>query len=312
MSSIRHAIVLAAGLGTRLLPLTSVRAKPAVPVAGEPIVRRAARWLVAHQVTDLVVNLHHLPGTVTARLGDGSDVGASVRYSWEQPVVLGSAGGPRQALPILGADTFFVVNGDTLTDLDLDALATAHASSGALVTLAVVPNREPERYGGVMLDRERRVTRFVGRGRPAAGSFHFIGVQVAAAEAFRSLPEKHAINSIGDVYDRLIASRPGSVSGLVCSASFWDIGTVADYVTTSRAFEKGPSPVSSTTRIDASASLTRSIVWDDVQVGPHAELEECILTDGVRVPAGVRYRRMILMRGTGGALVTVPAASDRG
>jgi NDP-sugar pyrophosphorylase family protein len=312
MSSIRHAIVLAAGLGTRLLPLTSVRAKPAVPVAGEPIVRRAARWLVAHQVTDLVVNLHHLPATVTARIGDGSDVGAKVRYSWEQPAVLGSAGGPRQALPILGADTFFVVNGDTLTDLDLDALEAAHASSGALVTLAVVPNREPGRYGGVVLDRERRVTRFVGRGQPAAGSFHFIGVQVAAAEAFRSLPERRPINSIGDVYDRLIASRPGSVSGFVCSASSWDIGTVADYVTTSRAFEKGPSPISSTSRIDASASLTRSIVWDDVQVGPRAELDECIVTDGVSVPAGMRCRQMILMRGTGGALVTIPAANARG
>lgn len=312
MSSIRHAIILAAGLGTRLQPLTSVRAKPAVPVAGEPIVRRTARWLVAHQVTHLVLNLHHLPATVAAGMGDGSDVGASVRYSWEQPVVLGTAGGPRHALPLLGADTFFVVNGDMLTDLDLNALAATHASSGALVTLALVPNREPARYGGVMLNRERRVTRFTGSGEAAAGSFHFIGVQAAAAEAFRSLPEGRAINSIGDAYNRLIDTRPGSISGFVCDASFWDVGTVADYVTTSRAFEKDTRPFSSTSRIDASASLTRSIVWDDVEIGPHAELDECIVTDGVHVPAGVSYRRTILMRGTGGTLVTVPVAPARG
>jgi NDP-sugar pyrophosphorylase family protein len=312
MSSIRHAIVLAAGLGTRLQPLTSVRAKPAVPVAGEPVVRRTARWLVGYQVTNLVINLHHLPATVTARMGDGSDMGASVRYSWEQPVVLGSAGGPRQALPILGADTFFVVNGDMLTDLDLDALAASHASSGALVTLALVPNREPARYGGVMLDGARRVTRFAGRGGPVEGSFHFIGVQAASEEAFRSLPERRAINSIGDVYDRLIDTRPGSVRGFVCDASFWDIGTVADYVTTSRAFEEEPRHMSTTSRIDASASLTRSIVWDDVEVGPHAELDECIVTDGVHVPSGARYRHTILMRGTGGALIAVPAAPARG
>jgi NDP-sugar pyrophosphorylase family protein len=180
------------------------------------------------------------------------------------------------------------------------------------VTLAVVPNCEPARYGGVMLDGQRRVTRFAGRSTPAAGSFHFIGVQAAAAEAFRSLPEKRAINSIGDVYDRLVETRPGSVCGFVCDASFWDIGTVADYVATSRAFEREPFSLSNTSRIDASANLTRSIVWDDVEVGPQAKLDECIVTDGVRVPAGVSYRQVILMRGTGGAIVTFPAATARG
>ena len=86
-----HALVLAAGLGTRLRPLTDVCAKPAIPVAGEPIIRRIAGWLAAHGVNDLVVNLHHLPHTVTAVLGDGSDLAVRVRYSWEQPRILGSA-----------------------------------------------------------------------------------------------------------------------------------------------------------------------------------------------------------------------------
>src|SRR6266851_3658628 len=101
--TIRHALVLAAGLGMRLRPLTTVRAKPAIPVAGDPIARRIVRWL-----------------------GDGSDLGARVRYSWEQPVVLGSAGGPRLALPMLEADTFLIVNGDTLTNVDLGQLAAVH------------------------------------------------------------------------------------------------------------------------------------------------------------------------------------------
>src|SRR5205814_8705445 len=83
-TTVRHGLILAAGVGTRLQPLTSVRAKAAVPLAGEPIVRRTARWLVDQGVTDLVVNLHHLPGTITACLGDGTDLGARVRYSWEQ------------------------------------------------------------------------------------------------------------------------------------------------------------------------------------------------------------------------------------
>ena len=112
------ALVLTAGLGTRLRPLTAVRAKPALPVAGEPLVRRILRWLAAAGVKRPVLNLHHLPETVTALVGDGADLGPSVRYSWEIPM-LGSAGGPRRALPLLDADRFLIVNGDTLTDVDL-------------------------------------------------------------------------------------------------------------------------------------------------------------------------------------------------
>ena len=93
MSPLTHALVLTAGLGTRLRPLTQVRAKPAIPVAGEPMVRRIVRWL-AGGVTDVVLNLHHLPETLAAAVGDGSDLGVRARYSWEQPEVLGSAGGP--------------------------------------------------------------------------------------------------------------------------------------------------------------------------------------------------------------------------
>src|SRR5882724_8601582 len=111
---LRHALVLTAGLGTRLQPLTSVRAKPAIPVAGEPLVRRIITWLSGQGVTELVLNLHHLPHTLTTVVGDGGDLGVRVRYSWEQPLVLGSAGGPRHALPMISSnDAFFLVNGDT-------------------------------------------------------------------------------------------------------------------------------------------------------------------------------------------------------
>ena len=132
-----RALVLAAGLGTRLRPLTDERAKPAIAVAGEPVIRRIVRWLAEQEIADVVVNLHHLPHTIAAVLGDGSDLGARVRYSWEQPNLLGSAGGPRQALDIIGEDTFLIVNGDTLTDLRVAPLVDAHQASGALVTLKI-------------------------------------------------------------------------------------------------------------------------------------------------------------------------------
>jgi len=298
------ALVLAAGLGTRLRPLTDVRAKPAIPVAGEPMIRRIAAWLVRNGVPDLVVNLHHLPSTLTGVLGDGSDLAARVRYSWEQPIVLGSAGGPRQALDILGADPFFIVNGDTLTDLEMAGLARAHAASGAMVTLALVPNVRPDRYGGVRIDDDGVVVGFPRRGRAAVGSHHFIGVQMAHATAFRALPAGVRADSIGGLYDRMLAERPGSIRGYVCEASFFDVGTASDYWQTSMAIahRDGVSEVcrGHSSRIDPSAAVTRSILWDDVDVGAGCVLDACIVADGVRVPPGSRYERAVLVPSSGG------------
>ena len=307
---IAHALVLTAGLGTRLRPLTDVRAKPALPVAGEPLVRRIIAWIAAEGVTDLVLNLHHRPASLTAVIGDGSDLGVRVRYSWEQPRVLGSAGGPRLALPMLGAGTFFIINGDTLTDLDLTPLAAAHAASGAQVTLALVPNCEFLHYGGVQLDAQQRVTGFVPRGAAAAGSYHYIGVQLAVADVFAALPAGQPASSIGGVYDALIAARAGSVRGFVCDAEFWDVGTVADYWRTSQAFlakaVAGSTPAPARTRSDPTARVTGSILWDDVTVGPNAKVDECIVTDGVEIPAGAEYRRAVLIRGDEGRLLVSP------
>jgi len=233
---LRHGLILAAGLGTRHPPRMELLPTPAIAVGGVPIVRRIVAWLVREGVTDLVVNLHHRPETIAAVLGDGSDLGARVRYSWEQPAVLGSAGGPRHALPIIGAKTFFIVNGDTLTDLPLRGVAEAHAATHAMVTMALIPNREPDKYGGVRMGDDGQISGFVTRGPQAIGSYHFIGVQVAEAEVFADLKDGEPINSTHGVYDTLIASHPGSVRGYLCNAAFWDIGTPEDLARTDGAF----------------------------------------------------------------------------
>ena len=295
-------LLLTAGLGTRLRPLSSVRAKPAMPVAGEALVRRILRWLAANGVTDVVLNLHHLPDTVCAVVGDGSDLGLRARYSWENPV-LGSAGGPRHALPLLESDRFFIVNGDTLTDLDPAVLAADHRTSGALVTLAVVPNREPERYGGVLVDDDGTVTGFVGRGS-GRRSWHFVGVQVAEREVFAGLPDGQPAESIAELYPTLIRQRAGRVRAVAFDASFRDIGTPADYLATSLAFERGETPaetarpgalVGARATIAPSARLIRTILWDDVEVGDEASLTDCVIADGVHVPPGVRWHRLAVV-----------------
>lgn len=304
-----HALVLAAGLGTRLAPLTSVRAKPAVPIGGEPIIRRIIRWLVAGHVRHITVNLHHLPATITSLVGDGADLGADVRYSWEQPRILGSAGGPRQALDIIGADTFFLVNGDTLTDAPLDALWQAHCVSGAAVTMAVTPNVDPQRYGGVKMDTSGVVSGFAPKGASASGSFHFVGVQVVSREAFLRLAAGQPANTVGGLYDDMLKEQPGSIRGCSIDSRFWDVGTVADYWRTSAAFSNN-SGATGVPLSEETTDIRGSILWNRVSIGDDAALDECIVTDDVAVPAGARYRRQILIRGADGQVVGIPFEVD--
>jgi NDP-sugar pyrophosphorylase family protein len=289
------ALVLTAGLATRLRPLSYVRAKGALPVAGEPIVRRILRWLAAQGVADAVLNLHHLPHTLTAVVGDGSDLGMRVRYSWETPV-LGSAGGPRRALPLIDNSTFVIVNGDTMTDARLRDLIDHHRTSEGLVTLAVVPNSEPEKYGGVAVDEDGWVTGFVRRGS-SAPSYHFIGVQVAQADAFAAVPANVPYESVGTLYPALIAANRRAVRAFRTTAEFMDVGTPADYLNTALLIAEREGHGSNTgacAQVDPHARVERSILWDDVVVEADARLRECVVTDGVRVPADTSWHGVTL------------------
>ena len=293
------ALVLTAGLGTRLRPLSFVRAKGALPVAGEPLVRRILRWLAAAGVEDAVLNLHHRPETLTAVVGDGSDLGLRVRYSWETPV-LGSAGGPKRAIPLLGASRFLIVNGDTLTDLDVQALLADHERSGALVTMAVVPNAAPEKYSGLGMNDDGVMTHVVARGS-AERSFHFFGVQVVEAAAFASVPPDVPYETVKTLYPALLAARPGSVRLFRSSAESFDIGTPADYLDSSLriAEREGRGLIAGRgAQIAADARIERSILWDDVVVEPGAMLKECIVTDGARVPADTSWHGVTLRTAT--------------
>jgi NDP-sugar pyrophosphorylase family protein len=293
------ALVLTAGLATRLRPLSLVRAKAALPVAGVPLVHRILRSLAASGVTDAVLNLHHLPHTLTRLVGDGGALGVRVRYSWEVPV-LGPAGGPRRAVPLLGS-TFLIVNGDTLTDLDVRALVEDHRRSGALVTMAVVPNRQPDKYSGLSADGSGALTAFATRGSPE-NAFHFIGVQVVEAEAFTSVPENVPFET-SRLYTTLIARRPGSIRLFTTSAEFFDIGTPADYLDTSLRLgdRETHTRVPSNAQVDSTAVVERSILWDDVVVEAGTMLRECVVTDGVRVPADTSWHG-VTIRVAGGEL----------
>jgi len=302
------ALVLTAGLGTRLRPLTYVRAKGAVPVNGEPLATRVARWLGANGFRDLVFNLHHHPESIAACLGDGTGFDVRIRYSWEKEV-LGSGGGPRHALPLLtdgGHERFLIVNGDTLTDVDLDAVLAAHSRSGAQVTMSLIPNPAPDKYGGVLVNEEGFVTGFTRRGA-VRQSLHFIGVQVVEAHVFLALEDGVSAGSVGELYPKLIARDPRSVAAFVSDASFHDIGSPADCLQTTLdlARVEGPRLVGARSRVDQSALIERSALWDDVTVEAGARLTQCIVADGVTVPSGSVFERRAIVR-SGDALIVEP------
>ena len=292
-----HALVLTAGLGTRLRPLSYVRAKPAVPVAGIPLIRRALRWLVQQGVRHVVLNLHHLPETVTAVVGDGRDLGVETRYLWE-PRILGSAGGPRAALPLLGSGSFFIVNGDTLTNVDLNDLASAHRHSNARVTLAVIANPNPRHYGGAVADGEGWVQKFVSAGDPTP-SYHFVGVQIAESDVFDGLALGQPASSIGGVYSELASADSRAIRIHPVDAQFLDIGTASDYLATSLilAAAEGidPLPLGTGTHVERTARLVRTAVWNDVRIEAGSELVDCIVTDGAHVPAGSHFRKTAIV-----------------
>jgi mannose-1-phosphate guanylyltransferase len=290
------AIVLTAGLGTRLRPLSLLVAKPALPVAGVPLVGRILRWLSWSGVRSAVLNLHHLPSTITAVVGDGAEFDVRVRYSWER-AILGSAGGPARALSLVETDQFFVINGDTLTDVDLAALAADHRQSGAQVTLALVSNPDPLHYGGVMVDTDGRVTGFARRG-PANAGLHFIGVQAVNRDVFVPLDPDVPAETFSGIYRDMMALRPGCVRAFVSSATFRDIGTAADYLDTcldiARIEHAGDGLVGRGVTVASGARLTDCVLWDDVRVGRGAVLERSVVAGGVSIPDGARYERSVI------------------
>jgi NDP-sugar pyrophosphorylase family protein len=310
------ALVLTAGLATRLRPLSFVRAKAALPVAGTPLIHRILRSLSSAGVRDVVLNLHHLPHTLTRLLGDGSDLGLRIRYSWEVPV-LGSAGGPKRALPLLSipesripnpesqipspdnGGTFMIINGDTLTDINLVDVVDDHRRSGALITMAVVPNSEPQKYGGVVVADDGSVIGFARRGSTEL-SFHFVGVQIAEPQAFATVPPDVPYETVGALYPALISQRPGAIRAYRTRGEFMDIGRPSDYLDTSLTLaQREGIDLSANAEISRTARVERSILWDDVVVEDGAMLKECVVTDGVRVPADTSWHGVTIRNASG-------------
>lgn len=290
-------VVLTAGLGTRLDPITRYVAKPAVPIAGRTLIERVLGWLHREGINDVVLNLHHLPESITSVVGDGGALGLRVRYSWE-PVILGSAGGPKQALALWPGLTgpCLIVNGDTLTNVPLTQLIEAHRASGARVTMAVVPNTRPDHYNGIRVDADDRVTDFVAKGHTGK-TWHFVGVQVVNPDVFDGLTAGTPAETVAGVYRDLVRTEPGAVHVRTVEAPFLDVGTPADYIAAVlHTAGTDTFVVEGTSIVDSSAVLTRCVVWDGVTVGADVILTDCVVLTGAQVPAGTVATGQVIER----------------
>ena len=154
-----RAMIMAAGVGSRLRPVTDILPKPMVPIANRPALYHILRLLDRHGIREVIINLHHLPDEITDYLGDGSLLGMDISYSFE-PELLGTAGGVKKNADFLGDDTFLVVSGDSLTDVDLTGLIDQHRRNGSIATMAVKEVANPSLYGVVVTDGEGLVVGF--------------------------------------------------------------------------------------------------------------------------------------------------------
>jgi len=227
---IHRAMVLAAGRGTRLAPLTDTTPKPLLPVAGRPFLEHILEFLRAGGIEEVVVNLHHLGRRISDHIGDGSRFGLVVRYSWEDPI-LDTGGGIKHAEPLLGGEPFVVANGDSLLEIRLRDLIAWHEARAGIATMAVRPDPEAARYGLVEVDRDGRIRRITGR-PPAVDAggplreFMFPGLQILEPAIFGWMEPGKAFGVARVTYPALLAADV-PVHAWVTTARWVNIDTPA-------------------------------------------------------------------------------------
>lgn len=288
-----QAIVLAAGLGTRLWPLTADRAKPAVPFLGQPLVRRLVDWIAPH-VSRVVVNTHHRPESVRAALAD-----RDVAFSHEGEI-LGTAGAlafARDAGLLAADEPTLIVNGKLFTDVDLQALLAHHTSSGAAVTLGLRGNAAREHFREVKV--EEGVVVGYGEGREPEGPdpLLFTGLHVVSPEVLAATSAVFS-DTIRDVYPRFMAA--GRVHACRLDAGrWWEFSTLSRYHglhVRAHAEGLGPEVVCSPGAIvEDGATVAGSVLWENARIESGAHVSRCVLGAGVTVRAGEAFSDVVLV-----------------
>jgi mannose-1-phosphate guanylyltransferase/phosphomannomutase len=321
------AVIMAGGEGTRLRPLTSNQPKPLIPIANRPMMEHVLRLLTRHGFDDIVVTLAFHPQMIRTYFGDGSEFGVRMVYATEE-TPLGTAGSVRNAQAQL-KDTFLVISGDVLTDIDLSAVVDFHRQRGAIATLALKSMENPLEFGIVIAHEDGAVERFLEK--PTWGQVFSdtvnTGIYVLEPDVFDYIPEGQSVDFSENVFPKLLADgKP--IFGHVADGYWEDVGTVEAYLRAHRdvlrgkldielpgfraaeglwlgegaevdpaARIEGPAIIGDYCRVEANARLGHfTVLGSNVVVRRDADLERAVVHDNAYLDQAVRVRGAIVGR----------------
>jgi len=305
------AMILAAGFGTRLWPLTVGRSKPAIPVLNRPLIAYTIEYLKRYGVEDLIINLHYEPDSVRASVGDGSRYGVRINYSIEREEILGTSGALDRVRDQLDRETFVVINGKFITDIDLGAAIATHRNREALATLVLIPNPKLERFSEVKVTEDNRILEFAGFPKPdnpqsqspnPQSPLRFTGIHILGPGIFDYIPRGVFSDSVRDVYPKAMVDGRIVAAHVVANAganSWLELSTIERYLTISLELlrREGRGVVMDAgCEIESGATVERSVLWKRVRVERGARLTECVVGDGVIIPSGAEFRRAAIVR----------------
>ena len=287
-------MIVAAGLGTRLRPLTELRPKPALPVRGIPLIAYTLALLARHGVMEVIVNTHHLPDILMDAARRHCPLDMELRFSIEAGL-LDTGGGIRRVAEYLReSDPCLIVAGDMLLDADLSALVATHRERGDAWTLLLrAGDPREEAFGTIGIDAQNRLRRIGTRcdlgGENRAGLYTW--ANVVAARVFDSLPEREIFSHFdGWIAPQLTSGATDIRAEILASSDFiWEpVGTPTEYL----AANLDPIPLSYQAAIadaqSAGARIERDVVIGaGAELGPGAQLQRAVVWDGERVPDGL-------------------------
>ena len=314
-----RAMILAAGYGTRLWPLTVDRTKPAIPVMNRPLVGYVAEYLSRYGYDEVVVNLHHQPESVREALGDGSRFGVRLHYVFE-PEILGTSGALDNARELLEGDTFVVVNGKIVTDINLTEALETHRRTNALATLVLQRNAARQRFSIVETEGDL-ITGFGGMPTPlpvqasdnagnaardnedddaqdAEAPLMFTGIQILEPRIFDYIPRGIFSHSVTDVYPQAIA-RGERIVAHVAGGMWHELSTIPRYLEINLALMRAQGfdvIMGDNCAVATGARVANSILWDDVTIEAGASVSRAILADGVRITSGETIENAAVVR----------------
>jgi NDP-sugar pyrophosphorylase family protein len=307
-------MILAAGFGERLWPLTADRTKPALPVLGKPLVGYVAEYLAAFGVKEVVVNLHHAPDSVRSALGNGSKFGVHLQYVHE-PVILGTSGALDNARELF-TETFVVVNGKIITNLDLHAALAEHRDRNALATLVLKLNVARERFSAVETTGGL-VSRFAGMPAKSGGEeapLMFTGIQILEPRIFDYIPRGVFSDTVINVYPQAIAKGERIVAH-VSDGMWYELSTLQRYLDISLALlrhEQSDVYAGANPQISPHAEVHDSVLWNEVQIDSGAKVRRAVIGDRVHLLPGETVENAIVVRADVIANKKPPAKAPKG